>query len=188
MKNILQFALGLVLSVTALHAHSDAFTPKFVDTLVEPYLAIEQGLAGDDLTAAQSAAATFLEAMKSAPQTGEASEEAADLSEPATSISGAVDLDAARAAFLDLSRQMILLVKHVGVTGETSLYKVHCPMAFNHKGGSWMQAGMTVMNPYYGSMMLHCGGVKEQIAGHKMHSEDDGHGHGEMHGHSVDEH
>lgn len=88
MKNILHMALGLLLSISVLQAHSDAFKPTFVDTLVDPYLSMQKGLAADDLQAAQVGAAAFLKAMKHAPHEGGAHEEAMDLSNPAKTISG----------------------------------------------------------------------------------------------------
>jgi Cu(I)/Ag(I) efflux system membrane fusion protein len=34
-------------------------------------------------------------------------------------------------------------------------------MAFDGKGGSWLQKDATVANPYYGAMMLRCGSVSK---------------------------
>jgi len=165
MKQILQLALGLLFGATSAFAHSDALKPQFVDTLVDPYLAIQQGLAGDDLASAQSGASAFLAAIEDAPNEYDAIEDAAKLSAPAKSIAEAGDIKAARSAFLALSNEMISLVEHVGTSGGTALFTANCPMAFGGKGGDWIQSGKTVTNPYYGAMMLRCGSVKEQIAG-----------------------
>ena len=161
LSNILQLAVGLLISASVLQAHSDAFKPQFVDTLVDPYLSVQTALAGDDLKAAQVGANAFLKAMEKAPHEGEAHEEAVDLRAPAKTISGASDIKVARTAFLDISRQMMSLIQHVGVTKDTTLYTAYCPMAFNNKGGQWIQSDKTVANPYYGSMMLRCGSVKK---------------------------
>lgn len=163
-KHILAVILSIALPA-ALQAHSDAFKPKFVDTLVDPYLTIQKGLAGDDLPAAKAGAKSYLKAMKQAPHKGKAHMEAADLSAPAKTIAKSSDIKAARNAFLELSREVSSLVKHVGTTGDTPLYLAKCPMAFDNKGGIWMQSGKTVSNPYYGSMMLRCGSVQKQISG-----------------------
>ena len=166
MKKIKILAVMLSIALpAALQAHSDAFKPKFVDTLVDPYLAIQQGLAGDDLSAAQLGAGKFLEAMKGAPHEGEAHMEAADLSAPAKVIGETTEIKAARKAFLDLSREVSSLVEHVGTTGDAPLYLAKCPMAFDNKGGIWMQSGKTISNPYYGSMMQRCGSVQKQVSG-----------------------
>jgi len=165
MNRITTMALSLFLTATAAFAHSDAFKPAFVDTLIGPYLATQKGLAGDDLAAAQKGAEHYLATMKHAPHEGEAHEEAMDLSAPAKAILKTSDIKAARTAFLSLSREITSLVQHVGTTKETPLYIAHCPMAFNNKGGSWLQSDKTVANPYYGSMMLRCGSIQKQIAG-----------------------
>ncbi len=163
MKKILPLVLSLFLGVAALQAHSDAFKPEFVDTLVAPYLAIQKGLASDDLKSAQAGAQAFLAAMQQAPHAGEAKEEAEDLSAPVEAIAAATDLKAARSAFRNLSNGMISLIQHVGTTQEMALYSTHCPMAFAGKGGDWVQSDKTVSNPYYGSMMLHCGSIEKRI-------------------------
>ena len=181
MNKITILAFSLVLTATTAFAHSDAFKPAFVDTLIDPYLMIQKGLAGDDLAAAQKGAEHYLKAMESAPHEGEAHEEAKDLIKPAKAISETEDIKAARAAFLDLSRQMASLVEHVGTTKDTPLYTAFCPMAFNNKGGQWVQSEKTVSNPYYGSMMLRCGSIQKQIAGTtnqiNQHSESGNHDH-----------
>lgn len=169
MKHILvKLALGLLLSASAAFAHSDAFKAEFVDTLVSPYLAMQTSLAGDDLEATHTAAKHFLQAMTHAPHEGEAHKTAAALATPTKTIAEASDLKAARNAFLELSNEMILLVKHVGIPQDTELFVAHCPMAFGNKGADWMQSDKTVANPYYGSMMLRCGSIETQINGEQM--------------------
>ena len=163
MKKYILLALTLMLG-NAAFAHSDGFKPAFVDTLVAPYLQMQTSLAGDDLAAAQEGANAYLKALKFAP-IGEATEEVADLKAPATTIASASEIAAARTAFLELSREVSSLIKHVGVTSETPLYVAHCPMAFDGSGGDWVQSSTKIANPYYGSMMFRCGSVKAQIAG-----------------------
>ena len=172
MKYIKQLFLAFSLVVAgALHAQSDAFKPTFVDTLVAPYLQIQKGLAADHLQAAQHGAKHFLAAMKQVPHKGDAHEEAMDLSNHVKLIASAAEISAARAAFLELSREVTSLIKNVGVTADTPLYAVYCPMAFDGKGGNWVQSDTQVANPYYGSMMLRCGSVKAQIAGESSKAE-----------------
>lgn len=165
-------------------AHSDAFKPQFVDTLIQSYLNMQKGLAGDDLKEAKAGASSFLKAMEQAPQGSETKEEVADLINPAKAIAEASTIKAARTAFLDLSMQMKSLITHVGITRNTKLYLTHCPMAFDGKGGAWIQADKTVANPYYGSMMLKCGSVKAQITGEKDDAHDSHGGHGSTDAHS----
>lgn len=167
MKKIPILALSILLAAMTAFAHSDAFKPEFVDTLIAPYLAIQEGLAGDDLDAAQTGAKDYLDAMKQAPHEGDAHKEAANLSAPAQAIAAATDIKSARTAFLSLSEELTSLIEHVGTTNGTPLYTAHCPMAFNNTGGSWIQDQETVSNPYYGSMMLRCGSVKNLPSGNE---------------------
>ncbi|MDQ8209431.1 DUF3347 domain-containing protein [Coraliomargarita sp. SDUM461003] len=170
MNKILQLALGLLISVSILQAHSDAFKPQFVDTVVDPYLSIQKALAGDDLEAAQVGAKAFLQAMEPAPHAGEAHQEAVALRAPVKRIAAASDIKVARTAFLESSRQMIAFIEHVGVTKDSPMFTAFCPMAFDGKGGEWVQSDEKVANPYYGSMMFRCGSIQKQIAGSPDHS------------------
>lgn len=164
-KNILALGLSLLLT-NLLHAHDEAFKPDFVTALVPGYLSIEKGLAADDLPAVQNGAKGFLAAMEKAPDGSKHAERSdANLSTPAQAIAGAKDLASAREAFQNLSKEMETLVAHVGVSGDTTLYLLHCPMAAGGKGATWIQADKTVANPYFGAKMLRCGSVQKQIAG-----------------------
>ena len=46
---------------------------------------------------------------------------------------------------------------------EITLYRMHCPMAFENRGADWLQADSGVSNPYYGKVMLGCGDVVKVI-------------------------
>lgn len=155
-------------------AHSDAFKPEFVQTLVAPYISVHACLAKDDLDGAKAGAAEFVKAMGNAPEEADAKEEAASLVSPARLVAEAEDIDAARTAFLDLSSQVTTLIKHVGISGDDKLYKAYCPMAFGGKGGAWVQPDKSIANPYYGSQMFRCGSIKEQISG-KVEEKEEGH-------------
>ena len=140
-------------------AHSEGFTPALVDKLVTPYLGIQASLAADNLEAAKQAGAKFTEAMKAAPQSGDAKEETMALVDPAKAIAEASDIAAARLAFNTLSQEFITLVRHKGTTRKEPLYVLECPMAMNNAGAQWLQADKTVANPYFGASMLRCGSV-----------------------------
>lgn len=162
----LQKTVLLILSLVLSHssfAHSKAFTPVFVDTLVEPYLQIQTRLAGDDLAASQKAAGVFFAALVAAPTADDSKATVVTLRKSVAQIQAAKDIAAARIAFLALSTEFQSLVEHVGTTGKIPLFVARCPMAFGGKGGSWIQGNDKVLNPYYGSMMLHCGSVEKQL-------------------------
>lgn len=151
-------------------AHSKEFTPELVTTLVQPYLAIQQNLAADQLNEAKTGAGAFLKAMEKAPSSGDAKEEADALISPAKAISEASDIGSARTAFKDLTQEFSTLLRHMGTTRTEPLYLVHCPMAFDNKGADWVQADKTVANPYFGASMLSCGSVKAEISPQGSHT------------------
>jgi hypothetical protein len=174
MKNILQSlhrcvalpavaAIMLTLSAGSALAHSEQFTQELTTTLVAPYLGIQKALAADDLRTAQQSAEAFLEALVKAPAEGAAKEETDAMLKPAQLITKASDLAAAREAFLPLTQEFAVLLKHIGTTRDTPLYLLHCPMAFGNKGADWVQADKEVSNPYFGASMLRCGSVKTEI-------------------------
>ena len=66
------------------------------------------------------------------------------------------ELEAARAAFLPLSRAIILAASR-DTASQAGMIKVLCPMAFASKGGRWIQREGKIRNPFEGSRMLACG-------------------------------
>lgn len=66
------------------------------------------------------------------------------------------DLDQARLQFDRISQQMLILAQKFGIK-EQSIFRFHCPMAFDNKGADWLQNHKDLANPYFGSMMLGCG-------------------------------
>ncbi len=83
--------------------------------------------------------------------------------EPLANISAGIaskaDIETQRKAFAELSAPMLALVK-VAPRPEPVYYD-HCPM---YEGGAdWLSQEKGIKNPFYGSMMLTCGSVKETI-------------------------
>jgi hypothetical protein len=79
----------------------------------------------------------------------------------ASTISTNKDVAAQRAAFSNLSNNMIALIKVAKAT--ETVYVQHCPMANDGKGADWLSKENAVKNPYYGNMMLTCGKTVETI-------------------------
>ncbi|WP_291728304.1 DUF3347 domain-containing protein [Bernardetia sp.] len=61
-----------------------------------------------------------------------------------------------------LSKDVKDLVEMLGT--DRTLYAEFCPMYDNNKGAMWLSASSDIKNPYFGSKMLTCGSVKEEIA------------------------
>lgn len=80
----------------------------------------------------------------------------------ARKIESVKDISAQRSAFTSLSADVIALFKHASLKKGT-IYVQHCPMANNGEGGDWLASEKKIQNPYYGSEMMECGAVVEQI-------------------------
>jgi Cu(I)/Ag(I) efflux system membrane fusion protein len=119
------------------------------------YLLIQNALAGDSRNGVPEAANTIAKLARSE------SKLPAGIADAADKVGKAGDIKAARAAFKELSDALIAHLKTDKTLAE-QFYVVHCPMAFNDSGASWLQATKTVSNPYFGASMLRCGVIKNQ--------------------------
>ena len=144
-----------------------AAPPEVVEQLggiVAPYLQLSDSLAADDLDAAKRAIEPLHQRLTSMlPIVSEAksvevwSNEKRDLSEIIARLQKANDLAALRSGFALLSEQMLSLERMFGLPTDETLYELHCPMAFDGRGASWIQSDDAVRNPYYGASMLMIG-------------------------------
>ena len=138
--------------------------------LVNPYLAISQALAADDTKAATNAVAGLhqtISTIDAQSLTGKAAQrwqsELNSLSAITARLTKANDLKALRSAFALLSDELLTLQRVFGVAGSDKLYELHCLMAFEGRGASWIQANDAVRNPYYGASMLKCADKVEPL-------------------------
>lgn len=76
-------------------------------------------------------------------------------------VSSTSNLDKQRTEFIELSQAMIRSVKAYGIL-ETS-FEQYCPMANKSNGASWLSNEENIRNPYFGSGMLTCGEVTNQL-------------------------
>ncbi len=131
--------------------------------LIPAYLSIGQALSADDGDSAARAVAGLrqvVDAINSQSLVGQASErwnvERNSLSTIAARLSNANDLASLRAAFALLSDELLALQRTFGFPNSDQLFELHCPMAFEGRGASWIQSNNAVRNPYYGASMLKC--------------------------------
>jgi Cu(I)/Ag(I) efflux system membrane fusion protein len=73
------------------------------------------------------------------------------------------DIADLRQRFETVSGTVLGLVASFGHALGEPLYQAFCPMAFQNKGASWLQAGETIANPYFGDTMLRCGEIREEF-------------------------
>ncbi len=142
-----------------------------LNSVVGNYLQLKDALVGTDAKMAGDKArnlATAVTSVKSNLMTEESAKAWAELSSEiihqVTAIQASSDVAKQRAAFSELSKAVEETVRQFGPLNET-LYRQHCPMAFNNKGADWLSDSKEIMNPYFGKMMLHCGSVEATYTG-----------------------
>lgn len=74
----------------------------------------------------------------------------------------AKDLAGKRAKFSELSNEVADVLRKSKLANGV-VYKQYCPMANDNKGGYWLASEKKIQNPFYGSQMMSCGTVEEEI-------------------------
>ena len=73
-----------------------------------------------------------------------------------------------RSAFVLLSDELMTIQRTFGFQSAKQLYELHCPMAFDGRGATWIQNNESVRNPYYGESMLKCADKVEKLEAEKL--------------------
>ncbi|MGM0634624.1 MAG: efflux RND transporter periplasmic adaptor subunit [Bacteroidota bacterium] len=128
--------------------------------LLTNYLAVKNALVQDDLDSTKLAAEKLTASIKQISINKSEHQEA--LLSWSESISTAKDIELARERFQFLSDAIIGITKNNNPTEEI-LYLQFCPMADDNNGAFWLSKEKEIRNPYFGSMMLKCGSVEEEI-------------------------
>ncbi|MBN1863639.1 MAG: efflux RND transporter periplasmic adaptor subunit, partial [Victivallales bacterium] len=154
-------------SATLMHSVPREFAES-LRAVHNAYFTLQKSLAGDDFANSAAAARELVQALDGADGgvlDAYASEDWDELGRrlrfSALRVRDSGDIADARAAFLDLSAAMELLVLKFG--SDRKVYKMHCPMAFDDKGADWLQDDEHLLNPYYGAVMLRCGVNKGEL-------------------------
>lgn len=131
-----------------------AFKNGELKSSFDQYILVQQALTATDFDKAKSNALILLSLIKKIDGADKASGAVQKLTE-------AGNIDEQRAAFSDLSNELLALVKGNLSSGE--LFVAHCPMALNNSGAYWITQVNEIKNPYFGDKMLKCGAVKETL-------------------------
>lgn len=123
------------------------------------YFPVAKALADDDDEQAKAASVVFQETVVGLPRP----EWQAQV-ERAERLAAAADIKSRRAALFAVSASLIEMVRVHGIDQVGDLFVVHCPMAFGGKGGDWLSAVPTVLNPYFGDAMLTCGNLTDTLS------------------------
>ncbi|MEC5129542.1 efflux RND transporter periplasmic adaptor subunit [Verrucomicrobiales bacterium BCK34] len=143
------------------------------DKVLRAYFNLQGALAGDDLDKAKSAAKEGISQLSGMPvkTLPESSVEIWDevagrMKSSFQMIAETESIESTRAEFQKLTTISDELVRRFG-TAHLPVYEHYCPMAFDDTGGTWLQPDENLLNPYFGSSMLNCGEVRDQLASAK---------------------
>lgn len=148
-------------------ATSEGFKSQ-VDGIATDYLATKDALVASDSAQTNTTITSLLENIRKvdaaslsaeAQQKWQTHQQA--LEKTAQQVQNVQGLEAKRAAFEDLSKNVYQMVTDFGTSA--TLYKQYCPMALNDKGAYWLSAQSEIKNPYFGDAMLTCGEVQETL-------------------------
>ena len=122
-----------------------------VQSVYDNYIRVQGALAQDSLKGVSTAATGMAKAIQ-----GDSMKMLSPkVAQQAETLAKAQDLATARDAFKSLSDSLIQYLKDQEVPAG-SYYVAYCPMA----KASWLQTGKTILNPYMGASMAHCGQIK----------------------------
>lgn len=157
-----------------------ALTPAY-----QRYFTLQKALSQDDFGAAQTAVVALQQAVGALP--ADKLDARASLAwsqlglvKAVDGLRGAEDIAALRTRFEPLSQAFYRLTQQFGFSDQLSIYRYHCPMAFDNRGADWLQAEQGTANPYYGAMMFGCGAEQEVLGGaggHPAAKQGRGHAH-----------
>jgi len=122
-----------------------------VQAVFDSYITVQGALAQDSLKGVATAATAMVKAIQG-DSTRTLSPKVAQQTQ---ALASAKNLASARDAFKSLSDSLIQYLDSQKVPAG-SYYVAYCPMA----KASWLQTDKTIMNPYMGKGMIHCGQIK----------------------------
>ncbi|SFH49524.1 DUF3347 domain-containing protein [Pedobacter insulae] len=131
------------------------FKDQEIDAIYGDYIRLKDALVATKFEEAKSAAKALVVSLN-----GHAGCENTAII--AGKIENAKDIAEQRKEFTALSADVIALFKHTSISNG-AIYVQHCPMANKGDGGDWLASEKKIQNPYYGSEMMECGAVVEEI-------------------------
>jgi len=142
------------------------------------YLVLQESLAGDDFNKAHTSLTKLNSSVLGIkgdtiklPHDARWKKEHENMLRSMKIMEKAKKIEELREGFSQFSETLSESMKTFGVSSETPVYLLHCPMAFDNRGANWLQNNQDTQNPYFGSAMLKCGGVVSAISGSESDKE-----------------
>lgn len=144
------FALALTFSLFVFAHPKVEVQKQDLNNVITQYMTLKDAFVASDAQAAQTAAKALKTSLMAAKLD-------AEILESNNKIAASNDLKTQRAAFKELTSQLILVIKNASKS--QTVYVQYCPMA----SANWLSLSEEIRNPYYGDMMLKCGKVQEEL-------------------------
>jgi Cu(I)/Ag(I) efflux system membrane fusion protein len=142
---------------------------KALEPIIKDYLAFKNALTNDNLKDAQDQAARMQKSMSAVNMSLFAGESHKLWMSFSTTIQNALQhkahmktIEELRKAFKSVSDGVIGIVSSFKPMQEL-LYVDFCPMANDNKGADWLSESKDIRNPYFGSKMMTCGKIVNEI-------------------------
>jgi Cu(I)/Ag(I) efflux system membrane fusion protein len=149
-------------------AVNDQFKSQLRD-LLDPYLVLEESLVKGDVKASHEATGRLAASLSDVDMTRLKPDEheqwmplVSQIDKAIKSARGTQDIEAIRQSFAVISDAYFKAIQAFSVQG-MNVYYQFCPMAFDNKGAYWISKTEDVRNPYFGSKMLSCGEIVQEI-------------------------
>src|SRR5690554_1535173 len=143
---------------------------RALEPVLTSYFKLKDALVGDDLTAAQKASVEMGKTVNQVDMhlfKGVAHDMWMDyskiFSEQLEHMHHFNDIEEVRKHFQPISDAIIAMTQNFGSLNDKTVYVQFCPMAFDDKGAFWISSESEIRNPYFGSSMLTCGEVMDEI-------------------------
>jgi hypothetical protein len=137
--------------------------------VLNSYLEIKNALVADNSEVAATAGKTLFEDLAKFDQSsiaGAQKQEVIDIIKDAREHAEHISENSGK---MDHQREHFELLSNdvkdlIAITGtDRVLYKTFCPMYNEGKGGIWLSETKVIKNPYFGSKMMKCGEIQEEI-------------------------
>ncbi|MEP0841884.1 MAG: efflux RND transporter periplasmic adaptor subunit [Phycisphaerae bacterium] len=141
---------------------------RHVAPVLEGYLELVKALAADDAGATAAAIGQVRHSLKAAVPHGLEGDGAEAFRRQMAALEAglppaAATVAQARGQLPALTQALTDYLKTFGHDRSEPLVEAFCPMAFDNKGGRWLQAARDIRNPYFGEKMLRCGEIQGLI-------------------------
>ncbi|RTE86276.1 MULTISPECIES: efflux RND transporter periplasmic adaptor subunit [Gammaproteobacteria] len=143
------------------NAATEIISDENLEVILTHYFAQWDALKSDDLQSWKSAAENYMAAVDAVDWSEQMSEIRAQATRGQQHVMHVSDLQTARDHFYFYSLAWIQIARKQGTSIEAHV--AYCPMARSGAGAEWLQPNRELQNPYYGSMMLRCGEMREPL-------------------------